>query len=299
MTKTQQQTLKPFLKWVGGKRQLLPTLRKYTPRHIRTYYEPFVGAGAMLLELRPQHAVVNDLNSELINCYQVIQHQCTALIELLKTYENTKENFYDIRALDRQDTYHQLSPLEKAARTIYLNKTCFNGLYRVNRKGQFNAPYGYYKNPNIINEDGLKTMSQFLKSRQIQFLNTDFENCVKQARWGDFVYFDPPYDPLSETSSFTAYQNDGFGRGDQERLKMLVDELTRRGCKVMLSNSYTNFIRSLYKNYYLLQVSATRRINSVASGRGKISEILVLNYHPETGEMVNQHARETQKVWVA
>lgn len=273
---------KPFLKWVGGKRQLIPVISRYLPRQINAYYEPFVGAGALLLNIpHPRQLVINDLNSELINCYRVIQQYPKALLKVLSKHENNPDYFYHLRALDRDpEAFAQLSQIERAARTIYLNKTCFNGLYRVNRKGQFNAPFGRYRNPTIADENGIMAVHHFLSQKPVRILNQDFEKAVQGARAGDFVYFDPPYDPVSTTASFTGYQQDGFGRAEQKRLARLAHDLTRRGCRVMLSNSSTDFIRTLYKDFEIVKVAATRRINVVASKRGAVDEVLIMNYKP-------------------
>lgn len=279
---------KPFLKWAGGKRQLLPTLTHHLPPGFHTYYEPFVGAGALMLALQPRKAVINDLNQELIACYRVIQKQPEELLIQLRNHHNTPDYFYEIRGLDRKpELFSQLDDIQRASRMIFLNKTCYNGLYRVNRKGEFNAPFGRYRNPCIVDEAGIRAVNRFLNRRPVRILNTDFEMAVAGARAGDFVYFDPPYDPVSSSASFTAYQQSGFGPNEQRRLARVVHDLTRRGCRVMLSNSATDFIRSLYKDLRVMRVAATRRINSVASGRGEIDELLVLNYHPETGQMLD------------
>ncbi|MBE9142809.1 DNA adenine methylase [Planktothrix mougeotii LEGE 06226] len=278
--------VKPFLKWAGGKRQLLPEILKYLPKNIgkTTYFEPFLGGGALLFELQPKTAIVNDSNSELINCYQVIKDDVEELIELLKVHKakNSKEYYDDLRGIDRLKQYSKFSKAEKAARIIYLNKTCYNGLFRVNSKGHFNVPFGRYKNPNILNEAVLRGVNDYLRQKSVTFLNRDFAEAVKDAKKGDFVYFDPPYDPVSNTASFTGYDINGFNQNEQRRLKQVVDELTEKGCNVMLSNSATDFILDLYKDYQeTIFVSATRSINSNALKRGKIDEVLVLNYVPK------------------
>jgi DNA adenine methylase len=272
----------PFLKWAGGKRQLLPEIRKYIPKKINTYYEPFIGAGAVLFDLQPKKAVMNDINVELVNVYNVVKDNVDELIEDLKKHENDSEYFYAIRDLDRQPKYKELTPVERASRVIYLNKTCFNGLFRVNSQGQFNVPFGKYKNPQIVNEIVLKAVHNFFSSNEVTILNTDFEKVVENAKKGDFVYFDPPYDPVSDTSSFTGYSLDGFNKDDQIRLRDLCVELDKKGCKFLLSNSATDFIKEIYeeKGFHIEIVSATRNINSVASKRGKIDEVLVMNYEP-------------------
>lgn len=270
----------PFLKWAGGKRQLLPEIRKYIPETFHTYYEPFVGAGAVLFDLQPQKAVINDINAELVNVYYAIKDNVNELIEDLKKHENDKDYFYDIRNLDRTTEYEKLSRVKKASRIIYLNKTCFNGLFRVNSRGQFNVPFGKYKNPQIVNEGVLRAVHDYLSSAEIDIKNIDFVSAVASATKGDFVYFDPPYDPVSETSSFTSYSLNGFKKEDQIRLRDLCVELDQRGVNFLLSNSATDFIIDIYseKGFIVETVSATRNINSVASKRGKIAEVLIRNY---------------------
>lgn len=272
------QLIQPFLKWAGGKRQLLPAIARHIPKTCGTYYEPFLGAGAVLFFLQPKRAVVNDINTELMNTYVVIRDDIENLIADLKKHKNEKEYYYYMRNLDRQADFHLLSPTLRASRMIYLNKTCYNGLFRVNRKGFFNVPFGRYKNPQIVNEPVLRAVHHYLNTAEITLLNTDFEEAVASARSGDFVYLDPPYDPVSDTSSFTGYSSDGFNKKEQQRLRDVFVELDRRGCMVLLSNSATDFVKKLYRNYRIVTVSASRNINSVASRRGKIDEVLVMNY---------------------
>lgn len=271
----------PFLKWAGGKRQLLPEIRKYIPKKINTYYEPFLGAGAVLFDIQPKKAVINDVNTELINTYIAIRDHVDELINDLKKHKNEKEYFYAIRDLDRKEEFKELSLVEKASRIIYLNKTCFNGLFRVNSQGHFNVPFGKYKNPQIVNEIVLRVVHNYLNSNDITILNVDFEKAVENAKKGDFIYFDPPYDPVSDTSSFTGYSLYGFDKDDQIRLRDLFVELDKRGCKVLLSNSATDFIKDLYKDFHIEVVSANRNINANASRRGRIDEVLVMNYEPD------------------
>lgn len=273
------QSVRPFLKWAGGKRQLIPEItKKHIPNFNGTYYEPFVGGGALLFNLQPKKAIISDSNSELINCYQVVRDFLGELIEELKVHQNEEGYYYSIRDWDRREEYKQKTPVQRASRIIYLNKTCYNGLFRVNSKGHFNVPFGRYKVPNILDINVLKAVSKYLKESQIQILNQDFQKTVQNAQKGDFVYFDPPYDPVSETSSFTSYDVNGFDREEQKRLKETFDVLDKKGCYVLLSNAYTNFIQDLYKDYNLSRISATRAINSNALKRGKIDEILVKNY---------------------
>ena len=244
-----------------------------------------MGGGALLFELQPKQAIVNDSNRELINCYRVIKDNVEELIEVLKVHKarNSKEYYDNLREMDRLNSYNKLSPIEKAARIIYLNKTCYNGLFRVNSKGYFNVPFGRYKNPNILDEAVLRGVNNYFNQNIITFLNIDFAEAVKEANKGDFIYFDPPYDPVSNTASFTGYDINRFNQNEQKRLKKVVDELTEKECYVMLSNSATDFILDLYKDYQKTTkiVSATRSINSNALKRGKINEILVLNYVPQ------------------
>ena len=270
--------VKPFVKWAGGKRQLMDEIRKYIPAGISTYYEPFLGGGAVWFELQPKRYVVNDINKEMINVYRTIKTDVEALITELKTHVNEPEVFYQVRELDRTPEYQNMTPIQKAARIIYLNKTCFNGLFRVNSQGYFNVPFGNYKNPDIINEITLRAVHNFLNASEGEILNEDFEVVMKGAKKGSFVYLDPPYDPVSDSSSFTGYTLDGFGRKEQIRLKNACDELHKKGCKFLLSNSSTPFIRELYAEYHIQTVQANRNINANGSGRGRIDEVLVMNY---------------------
>lgn len=270
--------VKPFLKWAGGKRQLLPEIRSYLPSSFKTYYEPFIGGGAVLFDCQPEQAVVNDINCEIINVYRVIKDDVEGLIARLKEHKNDEDYYYRLRELDRTEQFDDLSSVEKAARIIYLNKTCFNGLFRVNTQGQFNVPFGKYKRPNIVNEDVLRAINSFLNRSRLEILNKDFEEALEGISSEDFVYFDPPYDPLSDSSSFTGYTLSGFSRDEQRRLKGLCDRLHSRGVKFLLSNSATPFIEELYKDYDIIYVKAKRNINSVGKSRGKINEVLVRNY---------------------
>ncbi|MFK7933106.1 MAG: DNA adenine methylase [Saprospiraceae bacterium] len=270
--------VKPFVKWAGGKRQLLPQIEQFIPTDFGTYYEPFLGGGAVLFYLQPERCVVNDVNTEIINVYQAVKSDVDALIEILKSYKNESEFYYEIRSWDRQPKYDKMTKTERAARVIYLNKTCFNGLFRVNRQGQFNVPFGKYKKPNIINEATLRAVSEFLQKSDCQLLSTDFAKVISDATANDFVYFDPPYDPISSSSSFTGYTLNGFDKAQQERLKETCDELNQKGAKFLLSNSATDFIKDLYSDYQIEIVRAGRNINSVGTKRGKIDEVLIRNY---------------------
>jgi DNA adenine methylase len=272
--------VQPFLKWAGGKRQLLPKIRELIPRKYKIYFEPFVGAGAVLFELQPPTALINDSNEELVNCYKVIKNHPTKLIAAARAHPINAKHFYRLRLQDRDPGLTTLTTVERAARIIYLNKTCFNGLFRVNSQGQFNVPFGKYTDPTIVNDALIKAVSQYLNKASVQISTDDFEDALVGAERGDFVYLDPPYDPLSNTSSFTGYDLTAFGREEQCRLKAVCDNLHRTGCKVLLSNSATPFIRKLYSDkskYTVIEVDANRNINSVGSGRGKISELLIFN----------------------
>ncbi|RYM05766.1 DNA adenine methylase [Sporolactobacillus sp. THM7-7] len=270
--------IKPFLKWAGGKRRMLPDIRQCIPKTFRCYYEPFVGAGAVLFDLKPHKAVINDINEELMNVYRVIRDNAENLICNLKKHRNEKDYYYKIRDLDLSPDYKQMSDLERASRIIYLNKTCFNGLFRVNKKGHFNVPFGRYSRPNIVNERTLRGVHRYFRENSVKILCGDFADAVDGAGAGDFVYLDSPYDPLSVTSYFTGYSLDGFSKKDQVRLHALFVDLDRRGCKVLMSNSATPFIKDMYHEFHITLSSASRLINSDGSKRGKIEEVLVTNY---------------------
>ncbi|MCH3972394.1 MAG: DNA adenine methylase [Oscillospiraceae bacterium] len=269
----------PVLKWVGGKRQLLSTFQLMLPKHITSYCEPFVGGGALLFHLQPKIAYVNDVNQDLIDVYKEIRNNVEGLIEILSTFKNEAEEFYTVRDWDRnKEKYDSLSSAEKAARILYLNKTCFNGLYRVNNAGEFNTPFGRYQNPNIINAPVLRAVSAYFNTAKIHFSATDYEPVLQSLRRGTFVYLDPPYDPVSVTSSFTGYAKGGFSKQDQIRLRECCDDLTARGIHFMLSNSATEFILEQYREYNCTVVQAKRAINSVAAKRGDVDEVVVRNY---------------------
>ena len=274
---------KPFIKWVGGKRQLLKQFKLmslYPPKDFdptkSKYFEPFVGGGAVFFDLLPQKAVLSDMNEELIITYNVIKKGIKELIKSLNKHKNTKEYFLKLRKKDVQ----KLSNIERASRFIYLNKTGFNGMYRVNKSGEFNVPFGYYKNPLICDKENLLKVNKALKN--IKIVKRDFKKVLKEAEKGDFIYFDPPYYPLNKTASFVGYTANGFLEKEQEELRDVYFELHKRGCFVMLANSNTDFIKKLYfsldKKIKIHKVKANRMINSDASKRGKIKEVLVINY---------------------
>lgn len=269
----------PVVKWVGGKRQLLKIIRRQIPRKIDNYCEPFVGGGAVLFDLQPKNAIINDLNWELMNVYETINNNIGELISDLKNHKNESEYYYKMRELDRdKQNYNELDNILKASRILYLNKTCYNGLFRVNNAGEFNTPFGKYKNPNIVNETTLNAVHSYFKNSNITFYNKDYEKVLKSLKGNTFVYLDPPYDPLSDTSSFTGYNKGRFDKKEQERLKKCCDSLDKKGIKFLLSNSATDFIKELYDEYEINIVKAKRSINSVSNKRGKIDEVLVKNY---------------------
>jgi DNA adenine methylase len=278
--KNTNKSVAPFLKWVGGKRQILSEIFKHFPKDIKAYnyIEPFIGGGAVLFKLQPENAIINDFNPELINVYRVIKSNPDELIEDLKKHKNDVDYFYALRAIDRTYDFNKLDPVQKASRIIYLNKTCFNGLYRVNSAGEFNVPFGKYKNPNIINEQTLRAVHNYLNSSNIQILNVDYENILSDLNSDSFVYLDPPYHPISQSSSFTGYVQGGWNDKDQIRLRKVCDKLNEKGIKFLQSNSSTSFIKEQYKAYNLSTVKATRAINSDGANRGEIDEVLIRNY---------------------
>lgn len=272
--------ISPFVKWVGGKRQLMDSIIEAMPKNIKNYnyVEPFIGGGAVLFNLQPSKAIINDINSELINVYEVIKDNLNELLIDLHKHENSADYFYEIRQMDRRSDFERISKIERASRFIYLNKTCYNGLYRVNNAGEFNSPFGKYKNPNIINEPVLKAVSAYLNNSDIIINNTDYEDILDNLDRNSFVYLDPPYHPLSTTSNFTGYVQGGWSTFDQIRLREACDNLTRRGIRFLLSNSCSEFIKEQYKEYNITIVKAIRSINADAEKRGEINELLIRNY---------------------
>ncbi len=271
--------VQPVVKWVGGKRQLLPNLISLFPKGIESYCEPFFGGGAVLFNLQPEQGQINDINEDLMNMYTVIRDNVEELIVLLSQYRNEPDFFYSIRDWDRdKEKYNKLDKIVKASRLIYLNKTCYNGLFRVNNAGEFNTPYGYYKNPNIVNAKVLRAVHDYLNSANVIITSVDFSETLNSVSPSTLVYLDPPYDPVSNTASFTGYSKTGFSKDEQIRLKKECDELHKRGVKFVLSNSATPFIIDLYSNYKISTVQARRIVNSVASKRGDVDEVIVRNY---------------------
>ena len=272
---------KPFVKWAGGKRQIIDKLKKYIPEEYNTYYEPFVGGGALLFELAPKKAVINDFNDELMNVYECLKdsEKFEKMCKELNHHEaeHSEEYYYKIRNIDRdRHKYNKLADYKKAARTIYLNKACFNGLYRVNSKNEFNVPFGKKEHVNTYEGQNLGIICGYLNFNDVTLLSVDFEEAVKSAKKGDFIYFDPPYD--SDKNIFTSYTNEGFGKEEQERLANVFKELDKRGCYVMLSNHNTKLINELYKDYNIHIIEAKRNINSNGKKRGKVEEVIITNY---------------------
>lgn len=277
---------KPFLKWVGGKGQLLAQFESLLPKKYNSYFEPFIGGGAVFFSINPKKAHINDINKTLVQTYTHIKNDVEKLIKSLKKLENEflvkdtearKEFYYSIR-----EKYNSLSheDFEKSLYFLFFNKTAFNGVYRENSKGGFNVPIGSYKNPKIVDEENLRSVSKILSNTKIT--SGSFTDAVKNAKAGDFVYFDPPYHPLSETSSFTSYSKDAFSKDDQIKLRDLFVELDKKGVYVMLSNSSAPFIQEIYSSYKQIPVFASRMINSKADKRGKISEVVIVNYDPQS-----------------
>lgn len=267
---------RPFLKWPGGKRQLLEELIHRMPKKYNRFFEPFVGGGALFFSVKPEYGYISDINPDLINAYEAVQNDVEELIKNLKRHKNTEDYFYRLRNVDRTHEYKYWTNVEKASRLMFLNKTCFNGLYRMNSDGQFNVPFGFYKKPSIVDDENLRACSTLLQNTEIALAS--FETVEKKARKGDFVYFDPPYVPLNKTSSFTKYYKDDFDDDGQFKLRELCDRLHKRGVLFMVSNSYTDTVKQLYKNYKIKTVKAIRAINCKADGRGKINELVITNY---------------------
>lgn len=278
--------ISPILKWVGGKRQLLSEIMPLINKNCSTYVEPFVGGGAVFFELQPKKAIINDFNSELINVYRVVRDNVEELVLALEKHNelNSEEYFYEVRGIDRTEQFQEMTDVEKAARIIYLNKTCFNGLYRVNAAGHFNSPYGKYKNPNIVNATTLRAMSKYLNKGNIVIRQGDYKEALKGLRKGAFVYLDPPYMPISTSSSFTGYTENGFSYAHQVELKKECDKLRKKGIAFLQSNSDCPEIRDLYKDYKIITVQARRNINSNAKKRGEINEVLI--YYDPTKDCV-------------
>lgn len=274
--------VKPFVKWAGGKTQLLDEIIKLVPQDINTYFEPFLGGGAVFFNVTPRNAIISDFNRDLVDSYRCFKSKKNFKLmveQIIKHQINHSEDYYyQVREMDRETNYDEQPIFVRAARTIYLNKSCFNGLYRVNSKGFFNVPSGKYKAVSAYEKDLFNEIHEYFMNNSIRILNQDFERVVKEAKAGDFVYFDPPYDTFEEKNNFTTYTKNAFGKGEQVRLSNVFKNLNHRGVKVMLSNHNTEFIRSLYEGFNIRIVNAKRSINSKAAGRGNVEEVIITNY---------------------
>jgi len=275
--KKEQKKIKvqPFIKWAGGKSRLLEQYAPLFPQKYNRYLESFLGGGAVFFYLEPEEAILTDYNRDLIQCFSVVKNSIKQFIHLLKTHKDRHSKEYYKKARKDYNT-KKLSNIEKAAIFIYLNKTCFNGLYRVNSRGEFNVPFGKHKNPSIFEEENLLAVSKLLKRAKLY--SCDFSKILTYAHKEDFVYLDPPYHPLNKTSNFTNYTTEKFLEDEQRRLADVFRKLDKKKCKVMLSNSDTEFIRNLYNNYRIEKVKANRTINCIAAKRGPINELVILNY---------------------
>ena len=286
--------VKPFVKWAGGKNSLIPQLTKYYPFELKNgtierYIEPFVGGGAVLIDILQKYEVKEayafDINKDLINCYNVIKTNVENLIQELDKKEKKflildndarQQYFYDIRAEYNSYTLNEDIDVKRASEFIFLNRTCFNGLYRVNKDGKFNVPCGKYKNPTICDSNNLRNLSNLIKN--VTFEYGDYKKSESFVNENTFVYFDPPYDTWEEKNSFTSYDKNNFGKNEQIRLANVFKDLSNRGVYVMLSNHNTKFINELYKEFHITIVPAKRMINSNANGRGNVEEVIITNY---------------------
>ena len=274
---------KPFVKWAGGKRQLIPQIEKHLPEKFSSYFEPFLGGGALLFHLLSENknlkGYVSDLNSDLVLAYVTIRDNLNGLLKSLQKhsdnyFSDSKSYYYSVRETNPK------SQIEKVSRLLFMNRTCFNGLYRVNSKGKFNVPLGRYSNPNIVQEENLRSVNQFLNHNKIIIRCQDFSSTVEKAKRGDFVYFDPPYQPVSKTANFTSYTNGNFGLNDLKRLAKVSNQLTKKGVNVLLSNSSSKQVRELFssKDWEIFEIEANRAINSDSNKRTGHSELLIKNY---------------------
>jgi len=273
---------KPIVKWAGGKRQLIDKLLEHMPCQYNNYFEPFIGGGALLFELMPENAVINDINQELLAIYRCLANEkdFELMIKDLEEHEkkHSESHYYEVRELDRDPKFEKLPIWTRAARAIYLNKSCFNGLYRVNSNGYFNVPSGKKQKVQTYDKDNIIKLHNYFMSKNVTILEGDFVKAVESAKQGDFVYFDPPYDPFDDKESFTSYTKFNFSREDQKRLADLFKKLTNEGVYVMLSNHNTKFINELYAEFNIYVVNAKRMINADSKGRGSVEEVIITNY---------------------
>jgi len=270
---------KPFVKWVGGKRQLINQFQELFPKEFNNYHEPFLWAGAVFFAIQKKYSYLSDINEELVNTWQVVKENPVELINFLKTLEYSKEKFLEIRAWDREENWQEkYKKVQRAWRFIYLNRTCFNGLYRVNSKWQFNVPFGKYKNPDFVQEENILNVSKLLNKTEAKIELANFEKVLENAKKWDFVYLDPPYDVLTGSANFTSYDKSWFWRDMQKKLRDVFIKLDKMWCKVMLSNHNTSFIRDIYSWYKFDIVKARRNVNSKGNKSGEVEKIVVRNY---------------------
>ena len=273
---------KPIVKWAGGKRQLIDKLLELMPKKYNKYFEPFVGGGALLFELMPKNATINDVNEELLAIYRCLANDewFELMLTDLEAHEknHSEEYYYKVRDADRDPKFENLPIWKRASRAIYLNKSCFNGLYRVNSNGYFNVPSGKKKKVQTYDKENIVKLHNYFMSDNVLILEGDFVKAVEKAGPGDFVYFDPPYDPFDDKNSFTSYTKFNFSKEDQRRLSILFKELTNKGVYVMLSNHNTKFINELYNEFNIHVVNAKRMINADSNGRGNVEEVIITNY---------------------
>lgn len=282
LTQVKNMCMSPVVKWAGGKRQILEKLKANLPEKFNNYFEPFIGGGALLFELAPKNATINDVNQELIAIYTCLKDDelYRLMLEELDKHEkyHSEEYYYQVRELDR-DPRFELEPLwKRAARAIYLNKSCFNGLYRVNAKGYFNVPSAKKKHVVTYSKANMEEIHEYFKDDNVTILSGDFVEATRNAHEGDFVYFDPPYDSWEDKESFTAYSKFDFNKDDQRRLADCFKDLTNRGVKCMLSNHNTAYINELYNGFNIQIIKAKRMINANAAGRGAVEEVIITNY---------------------
>lgn len=268
----------PIVKWVGSKRRLIETLISLIPEHYDTYCEPFVGGGSLLFALEPKKAWINDINQELMLMYELVKNDLDSINEILAKFENTAECFYKVREWDRDENYKSRPAIERVARLLYLNRTCYNGLYRVNSKGYFNAPFGSYKNPKFLNMENAQLVSEYLKNNDVKMSSLDFSDVISNVEKGSFVYLDPPYMPLEKKYSFTKYAVNDFNIEDHNALFECCKYLDQKGIKFMLSNSMTNDVLKLFSCFSITEVKTRRLISSKVHSRGEISEVVIRNY---------------------
>lgn len=282
LTQVKNMCMSPVVKWAGGKRQILEKLKANLPEKFNNYFEPFIGGGALLFDLAPKNATINDVNQELLAIYICLKDDelYRLMLEELDKHENnhSEEYYYQVREWDR-DPRFELEPLwKRAARAIYLNKSCFNGLYRVNAKGYFNVPSAKKEHVVTYSKANMEEIHEYFKDDNVTILSGDFVEATRNAHEGDFVYFDPPYDSWEDKESFTAYSKFDFNKDDQRRLADCFKDLTNRGVKCMLSNHNTSYINELYNGFNIQVIKAKRMINANAAGRGAVEEVIITNY---------------------